>query len=154
MSARGMMMAVGCIQAKHCHLNNCPTGVATQNPWLTRGLDVEDKSKRVEAYHRNTLKSALRMLGSMGLHDVSQIGPAHVIRRVDQTEAASYEDIYTWLERESLLNGTAPDNWQRDYDRAQPTAYTNLPSISASDTTRVRLPGHHLRAHRNAQGEK
>jgi glutamate synthase domain-containing protein 2 len=31
-SARGMMFALGCIQALQCHANTCPTGVATQNP--------------------------------------------------------------------------------------------------------------------------
>ena len=28
-------MAIGCIQAQRCHTDRCPTGVATQNPWLT-----------------------------------------------------------------------------------------------------------------------
>ncbi|MBT8488541.1 MAG: FMN-binding glutamate synthase family protein, partial [Gemmatimonadetes bacterium] len=32
--AREAMMAVGCIQAQRCHTGHCPTGVATQNPWL------------------------------------------------------------------------------------------------------------------------
>jgi len=30
-SARGMMMAIGCIQALQCNTNKCPVGVATQN---------------------------------------------------------------------------------------------------------------------------
>ena len=33
-SARGMMFALGCIQALECHNNTCPTGVATQDPTL------------------------------------------------------------------------------------------------------------------------
>ena len=36
---REAMLAVGCIQAQKCHTGECPTGVATQNPWLARGLD-------------------------------------------------------------------------------------------------------------------
>ena len=39
--AREAMLAVGCIQAQKCHTDECPTGVATQNPWLARGLDPE-----------------------------------------------------------------------------------------------------------------
>ena len=42
-SARGMMMAIGCIQALLCNTNRCPTGIATQDPALTIGLDVTDK---------------------------------------------------------------------------------------------------------------
>ncbi|NVP72786.1 FMN-binding glutamate synthase family protein, partial [Vibrio cholerae O1 biovar El Tor] len=39
MSARAMMMATGCIQAQKCHTNECPVGVATQDPRLMRALD-------------------------------------------------------------------------------------------------------------------
>lgn len=34
--AREAMIAVGCLQTQKCHTGHCPTGVATQNPWLTR----------------------------------------------------------------------------------------------------------------------
>ena len=37
--AREAMLAIGCIQAQRCHTGHCPTGVATQNHWLMRGLD-------------------------------------------------------------------------------------------------------------------
>ena len=46
-SARGFMFALGCIQAMRCHTNTCPTGVATHNRRLQRGLVVEDKAERV-----------------------------------------------------------------------------------------------------------
>ena len=36
---REAMLAIGCIQAQKCHTDHCPTGVATQNPWLAHGLD-------------------------------------------------------------------------------------------------------------------
>ena len=42
-SARGMMIALGCIQALRCNSNICPTGVATQDPNLMAGLAVENK---------------------------------------------------------------------------------------------------------------
>jgi glutamate synthase (ferredoxin) len=48
--AREAMMAVGCIQAQRCHTDHCPTGVATQNRWLMRGLDPTDKSARLANY--------------------------------------------------------------------------------------------------------
>ena len=37
--AREAMFALGCIQSQKCHTDHCPTGVATQNPWLAHGLD-------------------------------------------------------------------------------------------------------------------
>jgi glutamate synthase domain-containing protein 2 len=47
-SARGMMLALGCIQALKCNTNECPTGVATNNPRFVRGLVVSEKWKRVK----------------------------------------------------------------------------------------------------------
>ena len=47
---REAMMAIGCIQAQQCHTNHCPTGVATQHPWLVRGLDPTSKAARLANY--------------------------------------------------------------------------------------------------------
>ena len=51
-SARGMMLAMGCIQSLLCNTNKCPTGVATQDPELIAGLVVEDKKFRVRCLLR------------------------------------------------------------------------------------------------------
>ena len=48
--AREAMLAVGCIQAQRCHSGHCPTGVATQNRWLIRGLDPTLKAARCANY--------------------------------------------------------------------------------------------------------
>lgn len=47
---RTALFAIGCIQAQRCHTDRCPTGVATQNPRLTRGLDPSDKGVRCGNY--------------------------------------------------------------------------------------------------------
>ena len=49
-SARGFMFALGCIQALQCSKNTCPTGIATHNRKLQRGLDPADKAARVRRY--------------------------------------------------------------------------------------------------------
>ena len=46
-------MAIGCIQAQQCHTDHCPTGVATQHPWLVRGLDPTSKAAQVSQLHRH-----------------------------------------------------------------------------------------------------
>src|SRR5204862_1310703 len=50
--AREAMMSIGCIQSQKCHTDRCPTGVATQDPWLTHGLDPASKSERRAQYVR------------------------------------------------------------------------------------------------------
>ncbi len=58
---REAMLALGCIQAQRCHTGHCPSGVATQNRWLQRGLDPALKSVRVANYV-STLRSELVQL--------------------------------------------------------------------------------------------
>jgi len=70
---RESMMAVGCIQAKRCHTDRCPTGVATHNPWLTHGLVVEDKAPRLANYMA-TLRKELVLLS----HACGVVHPALV----------------------------------------------------------------------------
>lgn len=72
-SARGFMFALGCIQARSCHTNRCPTGVATQDPTRQRALVVSDKAVRVANFHRNTLVGFGEMLGAMGLERPERI---------------------------------------------------------------------------------
>ncbi|WP_278258669.1 glutamate synthase-related protein [Nocardioides convexus] len=54
--AREAMLSIGCIQAQKCHTDHCPTGVATQNPWLVRGLDPVSKAERCAVYLRTLRK--------------------------------------------------------------------------------------------------
>jgi glutamate synthase domain-containing protein 2 len=82
-SARGMMLALGCIQSLRCTTNHCPTGITTQNPALVYGLDVTDKAERVYQYHRETVRGVLELLGAMGLDRLDEIRPHHIFRRVD-----------------------------------------------------------------------
>jgi glutamate synthase domain-containing protein 2 len=49
-SARGFMFALGCIQALQCNKNTCPTGIATHDKDLQRGLVPTEKAKRVTAF--------------------------------------------------------------------------------------------------------
>jgi glutamate synthase domain-containing protein 2 len=61
--AREAMLAIGCIQAQRCHTGHCPTGVATQNKWLMRGLDPTLKSARLANYV-TTLRKELQSLAA------------------------------------------------------------------------------------------
>jgi len=49
-SARGFLLALGCIQALQCNKNTCPVGITTHVSHLQKGLDAETKSQRVANY--------------------------------------------------------------------------------------------------------
>src|SRR5688572_18363905 len=92
--ARAMMMALGCIQALECNKNTCPTGVATQDPYFTKGLVVEDKKQRVANYHKNTVGSFVELLSCAGLDRPEKINRTHVYRRVFMNMVKTYAEIY------------------------------------------------------------
>jgi glutamate synthase (ferredoxin) len=63
---REAMMAIGCIQAQRCHTGHCPTGVATQNRWLMRGLDPTDKAHRLANYLMTLRKDLIHLAHATG----------------------------------------------------------------------------------------
>jgi glutamate synthase domain-containing protein 2 len=102
-AARAMMFAIGCIQALRCNTNHCPTGVATQDPALVRGLHVGDKSERVARFHRETVRSFLEILGAAGLHAPKELRAWFLMKRVNSGEVRSYHELYPPVEPGALL---------------------------------------------------
>jgi len=117
-SARGMMLALGCIQALRCNTNRCPTGIATQNPALVKGLVVADKSERVRSYHQHTIRAFMGLLGSMGLERPDQLRPHHVFRRIDDLLVRHLGELYDILEPGQLLDGEVPTELREDWRTA------------------------------------
>lgn len=102
-SARAMMMATGCIQALQCNTNTCPTGVATQNQRLMKGLVVEDKAQRVANYHRGTVKSFVDLMAATGVSNPDNLNRKHINRRTEMNEVQKYSDIYPEVETGKFL---------------------------------------------------
>lgn len=93
-SARGMMLALGCIQALKCNTNECPTGVATNNPKFVRGLVVAEKWKRVRNYHKNIIEDFLELLAASGCDSLAKMNRKLIYKRVNkqwQSYAAATE---------------------------------------------------------------
>jgi glutamate synthase domain-containing protein 2 len=131
-AVRAMMMAVGCIQSQRCNTNECPVGVATQDPNRARALDVGDKSERVYRYQHAVVAEAQRLIGSMGLHGPSELNPHHLVRRVDHVTSSSYAELYEWLEPGQLIE-EPPESWALDWERADPDTFAaRTPEPSAA----------------------
>ncbi len=77
-SARGFMLSLGCIQALRCHKNTCPTGIATHNAWLVRGLDPKSKAVRVCHYVKNLEYAVGIICHSCGVHEPRELRRHHV----------------------------------------------------------------------------
>lgn len=125
-SARGMMMALGCIQALKCNSNHCPVGVATQNKYLMAGLDPSEKSQRVANFHRETMESLCEMLGAVGLHQANQLRPWHIMSRISPTDTRHYGELYAFLQEGDLLKAPLPESYQRACNAASPYTFDHV----------------------------
>ncbi|WP_339916895.1 FMN-binding glutamate synthase family protein [Yeosuana marina] len=95
-SARGMMLALGCIQALRCNTNECPTGVATNNPRLVKGLVISEKWKRVKNYHENILEEFLELLAASGCKTPDELNRSLIFKKIDK-QWKSYEEEYATI---------------------------------------------------------
>ena len=114
-AARGMMLALGCIQSRSCNNDHCPTGIATQNPDRYMALDVTDKSERVARYQGAMIKHLAELMESAGLHTLEEISADRVMKRISTEKVQSLSELYPVIEKGCLLDeSTVPVEWSAD----------------------------------------
>lgn len=127
--ARGMMMALGCIQALLCNTNKCPTGITTQDPKLTVGLVPMDKKTRVANYHEETIKNFVELLGASGLDEAKNLTRSHIYRRVSLNEMITYEELFPTIKLGSMLTEeTIPGKYKLDFQFADMERWGSHPT--------------------------
>lgn len=92
-SARGMMLALGCIHSLRCHTNECPTGVTSSKASLRRGLVVEEKWKRVRNYQNEVVEELMELMAAAGCRELSHLNRSLLYKRVNSKQVC-YSDIY------------------------------------------------------------
>jgi glutamate synthase domain-containing protein 2 len=111
-SARGMMLALGCIQARRCNTNNCPTGVATTNEQLISGLVPSAKRARVANFQHGTVHAFADLLGAAGLRRPAEIDRTRVHRRVSIERTRTYAELFPPVEVGAFLRGEIPEKYR------------------------------------------
>lgn len=69
------MQAIGCVGARICNSNNCPTGIATQKPELRKRLDVDLKAWHLTQFLKSSvelMQVMARACGHKSLSDFSK----------------------------------------------------------------------------------
>jgi hypothetical protein len=94
--AREAMLAIGCIQAQKCHTDTCPTGVATQNAWLSRGLDPALKSVRAANYVRTLRRDLLKVAEACGVEHPGLIDSGSVEVLTGRTASRPLHEVYDY----------------------------------------------------------
>ena len=121
-SARAMMIALGCIQALECNANTCPTGVATQDPGLTVGLNAKAKAPRIFNFHRETVHIAMELLAATGNRQLTDMKRSLIHRRVSMHQTLRYDQVYPDVEQGCFLNGRAIPNQYKEFISSGPEA--------------------------------
>ncbi|HTS86960.1 MAG TPA: glutamate synthase large subunit [Gemmatimonadales bacterium] len=79
------LIAIGCAMARQCHLNTCPTGVATQRPDLrAKFKGTPDQVVTYFSFVAMEIREILASLGARSLDEI--IGRADLLTRVEHPE--------------------------------------------------------------------
>lgn len=90
--ANSAMQAIGCVAARMCNTNNCPSGIATQKPELRARLDVDAAAQRLARFFDASLELMSVMARACGHARLSDF-------RTD--------DLATWHHEMARLTGIA-----------------------------------------------
>jgi glutamate synthase domain-containing protein 2 len=78
-SARGFMMANGCIMALQCHTGKCPAGVTTTDPKYQEALVPEEKKWRVMNYIINVRQGLFALAAACGIDTPRKFTRDHIV---------------------------------------------------------------------------
>lgn len=84
------MQAIGCVAARMCNTNNCPTGIATQNPELRQRLNIEKSSIQLGNFFSASIELMQVMARACGHNHLNQFRK---------------DDLATWHREMALLSG-------------------------------------------------
>ena len=93
---REAMLSIGCIQAQKCHTDTCPTGVATQDPWLSHGLEPALKSVRSANYVKTLRRDLIKVAEACGVPHPALIDADDVEILFAQRSSRPLRDVYDY----------------------------------------------------------
>ena len=107
-SARGFMFSLGCIQALQCNKNTCPTGIATHDKQLQRGLNVKDKAERVRRYAERIAYEVCIIAHSCGVDEPRKLRRYHARIMGPEGISVPLDEYYgRWQESHGSNQGPA-----------------------------------------------
>jgi glutamate synthase domain-containing protein 2 len=139
-SARGMMLALGCIQALKCNTNHCPVGIATNDPQLVRGLHTPTKAERVYSFHHETVHAFAEMLAAMGRTHPKELKREDIRRRLTDGVVRTYEDLFPSVPVGAFALSEFRDGdsvYKEAYNRAQAESFASAASPPSDSVTQA-----------------
>ena len=88
--ANSAIQAVGCVAARMCHTNNCPSGIATQKPELRSRLNVDGSAIKLQNFFNASTELMQVMARACGHSHLNQL---------------SVNDLTSWHKEMANLSG-------------------------------------------------
>lgn len=88
--ANSAMQSIGCVAARMCNTNNCPTGIATQKADLRQRLNVEKSASQLKNFFEASVELMQVMARACGHDSLSLLNK---------------DDLATWNREMALLSG-------------------------------------------------
>jgi len=88
--ANSAMQAIGCVAARICNTNNCPSGIATQNEALRQRLDIDQSAVRLQNFFAACVELMQVMARACGHDELGKFNK---------------QDLATWHRELALLSG-------------------------------------------------
>jgi glutamate synthase (NADPH/NADH) large chain/glutamate synthase (ferredoxin) len=138
------LVAIGCAMARQCHLNSCPTGIATQRPELR--AKFKGTPEQVVAYFTWIAEDVRRILAELGCRTLDDaIGRVELLERVDRPEVPRAQMLDLSL---LLADSTAG----QDTPRRRTAERNDRPGVESLDDEILRTLGPRLEAGRPFAG--
>ncbi|KQL49518.1 glutamate synthase [Brevibacillus choshinensis] len=97
-SARGFMMANGCIMAMQCHTGKCPTGITTTDSKYQEALAPEEKQWRVMNYILQLREGLFSLAAACGIDSPCHLSREHVVFTNESGQSIRVVDLFPYPE--------------------------------------------------------
>ncbi|MEU0518438.1 FMN-binding glutamate synthase family protein [Streptosporangium sp. NPDC006007] len=71
---RAPMIAMGCVQARRCHVGDCPSGIATQSRWRQAAVSPDVQGRQLARYYRTVIDGYIQLLRASGRRSGRELG--------------------------------------------------------------------------------
>jgi glutamate synthase domain-containing protein 2 len=95
-SARGFMLANGCIMALQCHTGKCPTGITTTDPKYQAALAPEEKQWRVMNYIIQLREGLFALAAACGLESPRHLTREHVVYKNEFGRTVRISELFPY----------------------------------------------------------
>ncbi|OUB17912.1 FMN-binding glutamate synthase family protein [Bacillus thuringiensis serovar yunnanensis] len=103
-SARGFMIANGCIMALQCSSGQCPSGVATTNPHFQKALDTNEKQWRVMNYIVSMRYSLFALAAATGVKSPRHLTRDHIVFKDEKGRIVPLSMLFPVITKERMIS--------------------------------------------------